>query len=450
MSKWDVIIVGAGYGGLCSGALLAQKGKRVLVLEKDHDIGGRAKSILYEGHVLDDGAHIPSQSGHLESIFSDLDIPYPEILPLPDSEIYIDGKWQSSRSLFSQDMFREVLGNIMKLSSDEISSLNDVPLNDWVAGISNDPGIRLLFFYLGCSTSVGNRFETYSAGEMIYVLRDILDTGRKLRDIAGVIKGGMLSILKPLRNCIEKNGGEVRLNSPVESVEIKNGKVIGVNIETGDRLFHSQVMPVETLKSDHVIITVPMWDIFSVLDESQFPNWWVDWVKWIGAKISQAWSIIYALDEPLFDLGTFRLAPNLPESGFSGIFFPMPGYGGKSGEYQFHVSYQGHYDEMPDLLNRKSAKVRREIRDTIAMLERESIQLYPKLKDANHWRIAHAGIYGIAQSPGFVGQKRPSMKVPGFPNLFIVSGTSQEARGISMSAIGKCARMAADAIMSGE
>jgi len=63
MGSWDVIIAGAGYGGLCSGALLAHAGKEVLVLEKDDSIGGRAKSILYSGRVLDDGAHIPSRHG---------------------------------------------------------------------------------------------------------------------------------------------------------------------------------------------------------------------------------------------------------------------------------------------------------------------------------------------------------------------------------------------------
>jgi hypothetical protein len=178
-----------------------------------------------------------------------------------------------------------------------------------------------------------------------------------------------------------------------------------------------------------------------------FPRWWVDWVNWIGTKVSHAWSIIYALDEPLFDTGTFRWAPNLPESGLSGVFFPMPSYGDEVGQYQFHVSYQGHYDELPDLFRRDQANVRRQSREVIAMLERESVQLFPQLKDAFRWRMAHAGVYGIAQSPGLVGTKRPSMQPPGVANLFLVSNTVREARGVSTSAVAKCARRAVEVIL---
>jgi len=116
-------------------------------------------------------------------------------------------------------------------------------------------------------------------------------------------------------------------------------------------------------------------------------------------------------------------------------------------QYQFHVSYQGHYDEMPNLLRGNQAMVRRQIRETIALLERESIKFYPQLKDGYRWRVAHAGVYGIAQSPGLVSSKRPSMKVPGYSNLFVVSNTVQEARGISLSATGRCAQIAAEAIL---
>ncbi|MCU0821029.1 MAG: NAD(P)/FAD-dependent oxidoreductase [Spirochaetes bacterium] len=450
MKHWDVIIIGAGYGGLCSGALLAHAGKKVLVLEKENMIGGRAGSIVYAGQYLDDGAHMTSRAGHLEGLFEKIGMKYPDIVPINGSEIYHDGRWKKPRELFSPEMFKKVLTEMMKLSPAQIAELDDIPLNDWVENVSNDPGIKMLFFYLGCSTSVGNRFETYSAGEMIYILREFIDSGRKLSEIGGVIKGGMNGILQPLADYINSHGGEVRLNAPVDSVVIKNGRAVGVNVDTGERLFHGQVLDIETIQAETVIVTLPLWDIFNVLEEDKFPAWWVDWVKWIGPKVSQAWSIIYSLDEPLFDEGVFRWAPNLPESGFSHISFPMPSYGENVKQYQYHVSYQGHWDEMPDLFNRRNAVVKRQVRDTIAMLERESLQLYPQLKSGYHWKVAHAGVYGLAQSPGLVGPKRPSMVPPGIKNLYIVSGTVQEARGISMSAIGKCASMAADVILGGK
>jgi phytoene dehydrogenase-like protein len=426
---------------------LAKAGKRVLVLEKGSVVGGRAGSIRHFGHVLDDGAHIPSRAGHLEAVFSDLGIPYPEQVPINRSEIYHEGRWKSPKELFTAEMYKKALDEMTRLSPEEVRRLDDVPLNEWVATISDDPGIRLLFFYFGCATSVGNRFETYSAGEMIYILREILQAGRKLSEIGGVIRGGMNSLLRPLAAYVESHGGQLRLNVKVEGLRIRDGHVNGVLVEKGERLFAGEILDVDLLEAGHVIVTLPLWEIFTLLDAAGFPSWWVDWVRWIGGKVSHAWSIIYGLEEPLFDAHTFRWAPRMPRSGLSALFYPMPSYGDAVHQFQFHTSYQGHYDEMPDLLNRRDARVRRSSREIIAMLEEETMQMYPQLKGNFAWRVAHAGVYGIAQSPGLVGDKRPSMRPPGVSNLYIVSNTVREARGISLSAVGRCARLAAEAVL---
>ncbi len=58
MSEFDVIVAGAGLGGLSTGALLASKGFRVLIVEESGHIGGRARVSKKDGFMLDWGLHM--------------------------------------------------------------------------------------------------------------------------------------------------------------------------------------------------------------------------------------------------------------------------------------------------------------------------------------------------------------------------------------------------------
>jgi monoamine oxidase len=50
-AKYDVIVVGAGIAGLGAGGILARAGRKVLVLEKNSQVGGRAATFTKDGWV---------------------------------------------------------------------------------------------------------------------------------------------------------------------------------------------------------------------------------------------------------------------------------------------------------------------------------------------------------------------------------------------------------------
>ncbi|MBL0953514.1 MAG: NAD(P)-binding protein [Leptospira sp.] len=55
-NEWDVIVIGSGLGGLTAALSFANKGKRVLVLEKSISPGGSASSFWKNGYLFESGA----------------------------------------------------------------------------------------------------------------------------------------------------------------------------------------------------------------------------------------------------------------------------------------------------------------------------------------------------------------------------------------------------------
>ena len=54
---YDFIILGSGMGGLTAAAVLAKNGYQVLVLEKNHQIGGSLQVFSRDKCVFDTGVH---------------------------------------------------------------------------------------------------------------------------------------------------------------------------------------------------------------------------------------------------------------------------------------------------------------------------------------------------------------------------------------------------------
>lgn len=57
MSKYDIIIIGSGLGGLECGAILSKEGFNVCVIEKNAQFGGCFQTYRRKGHLFDTGIH---------------------------------------------------------------------------------------------------------------------------------------------------------------------------------------------------------------------------------------------------------------------------------------------------------------------------------------------------------------------------------------------------------
>ncbi len=271
----NVIVIGAGLGGLAAAVRLAKKGFSVTILEKNENVGGKVNFVESNGYKFDTGASLLTMRHVLEELFEFAEKPiedYLEIVPLEPICRYF---W-ADKTIFdaSTDLQKTENGiakiepqdaeNFRKFLADakrkyEVSektflaySLNDLPkllrpkyLKDLLA-ISS---IRTLdahvksYFLSPKLRQLFNRFATYNGSSPFqtpatFALVPYVEFGLG----AWYARGGMYEIPKALEKLAKEFGARIKTNCTVEKILIENQKAVGVRLESG-----------EIFKSDFVI-----------------------------------------------------------------------------------------------------------------------------------------------------------------------------------------------------
>jgi protoporphyrinogen oxidase len=258
-SPKPVAVLGGGPAGLTAGYLLAQQGRPVIVLEAEDQVGGIAKTEVRDGYRFDLGGHrFFTKSKEVDDLWHE--VLKEEFLKRPRmSRIYWNGKFLDYplngadviKKLGPVELIRSGLSYLWALMKPKGKEEN---LEQWV---TNRFGWRLYrHFFKGYTEKVWGVSTTELRAEWAAQRIKGLSFGSAAKAAFMGNKGDKIKSLisefhyprfgpgqmwETMCDEIIALGGEVRLNTPVEELEVADGKIVAVHAG-GERIEPSEVI----------------------------------------------------------------------------------------------------------------------------------------------------------------------------------------------------------------
>src|SRR6516225_405229 len=286
-SKYDAIIIGGGHNGLVNAAYLARAGKKVLVLERRHVLGGAAVTEeIFPGFKFSVCSYVVSLLR--PEIIRELDLPRHglEILPLDgtftpmpngdhlwrvndhgkthreiarhsklDAEAYDEfGKAMQAMCRFVKPILGMVPPDPATLNPKELRKLlflgrrfqdlssgdkyNQVQLMTMSASDFLDQWFEtdVLKATMSASGIIGTFLGVRSPGTAYVLLHHYMGEIDGAFRSWGLSRGGTGAISNAIGDAAREAGVEIRMETPVAKILVKDGAAAGVVLENGDTL----------------------------------------------------------------------------------------------------------------------------------------------------------------------------------------------------------------------
>lgn len=241
-----------------------------------------------------------------------------------------------------------------------------------------------------------------------------------------------------LADACTEHGGEVRLNASVSRVVIENRSIKGVEIPRQPLINTREEAEVDLIETDCVISTLPVWNVLSVISESDLPDWYAGQIKYLAQdKYRVSWLGLYlATDEPvhLYNPKELSTWTKDPVAGLPGFFFTQSNMDPSTAPEGKHLHVMG------GVISGDKAGDKKYVRETFDKFEQGMGVMYPGLKNPI-WRrrtLVFDPAFGVIQKPYLVGSYRPHWRAPNIAGLYFASETFK-SRGIGVDRAARAA-----------
>jgi C-3',4' desaturase CrtD len=274
LSRADAVIIGSGIAGLTSAAMLAQRGYKVVVLERDIHPGGCAAGWSQDGYRFAVGATVAmgfEKGGVHREIYNRLGLEprYVEVNPairvhLPDRKVHVKtnhAEWfkEVSEKFPGQTENKLAFWREARQLADAMYYVSRrfpvMPFKHWQDMLDTAKGAhpKLLPVLLNLWKTVKGRLEHHrinDAAHKAFVDGQLLDAMQTTSDDCVAVNGafaldiyrfgcqykigGLESVAKDLAGYVTAHGGEVRYATRAKSIFNENGSVKGVATNQGD------------------------------------------------------------------------------------------------------------------------------------------------------------------------------------------------------------------------
>jgi len=288
MNKYDCIVIGGGHNGLVNAAYLARAGKRVLVLERRHVLGGAAVTEeVFPGFKFSVCSYVVSLLR--PEIIRELDLPRHglEILPLDGTFTPMpsgDYLWRvndhaktrreiARHSKLDAEAYDEYgkamvemahfVKPIMNMTPPDPASLNPKGLMELLtmgrrfqklSGEDKYNQVQLMTMSavdfldqwfetdvlkatMSASGIIGTFLGVRSPGTAYVLLHHYMGEIDGAFRSWGLSRGGTGAISNAIADAAREAGAEIRTETPIAKIILKNGQAKGVVLENGDEIY---------------------------------------------------------------------------------------------------------------------------------------------------------------------------------------------------------------------